>query len=846
MKNILLALSVLLTALTAAAGYPLEGAWYGTNYTLPFAHAYRATEALGVDHKEAIDRDVYHLSRLGLNAFRLHLWDVELTDSAGNLLANDHLDLLDYLIASLEARGIDIVLTAQTNFGNGYPERNTDPNGAYTYRFPKCEVHENPEAQAAQTRYLELLAEHVNPYTGLSYASDPKIVGMEINNEPCHSGTPLEVETYIRKMISVLRRAGWKKPIFYNVSHNPDVTEAYFRAPIDGATYQWYPLGLVSGHTREGNFLPYVDSYDIPFDTIPGFDAPAKVIYEFDPADNLAGYLFPAIARTLRGKGFRWITQFAYDPIDIARFNSEYQTHYLNLAYTPSKALAMMIAAEVVRNTPEGADYGKYPVDTVFGPFTVSARRNLAMMRTPDTYIYSNTTTDGPAGPTDSLRRIAGVGSSPVVSYAGTGAYFLDRLDPTTWRLEVMPDATVVSDPFAKPSLTKEVVVIDTIPHPITISLPGLGKSYEAIPVAYGNASATKAEDGTFIASPGVYLLSSTPRADQRYPAKATYADGHRLIGEYVMPPITPTAPTVIHTPRALAYAGDSLLIEATTAGPVKALTIYPADVSFWREDNHLYPMTETAPGRWAAEIPSWPGAREASYYIVATNEDGTTTTWPNQYPATPLDWDYAPAADSRYTVALTTAGSPVPLLTPSADMDGSLLATIPGVWEGISYTFLPSAPIDADALVISAAPLAAADRLAISKYVGKTMRSLTREDASDARIALRLGPSEGIDSVEVSVVNDDGFTYALTLPVPAEGGIVEAPLAEMALVPTLLNPEPYPVFLQRQFIPDPTTATPLTLTNIDDLRIVADKKADRALRLPILGVWLTTNPSSK
>lgn len=51
--------------------------------------AYSALDRLEVDRKEAIRRDVYHMARLGLNAFRLHLWDVELPDAAGNLLEND-------------------------------------------------------------------------------------------------------------------------------------------------------------------------------------------------------------------------------------------------------------------------------------------------------------------------------------------------------------------------------------------------------------------------------------------------------------------------------------------------------------------------------------------------------------------------------------------------------------------------------------------------------------------------------------------------------------------------------------------------------------------------------------
>lgn len=98
--------------------------FFGVNYTLPFAHAYRAIGYLELDRKAAIDKDVYHISRLGLNAYRIHLWDVELTDGQGNLLENEHLDLMDYLIAKLKERNIHIVITAQTNFGNGYPERN--------------------------------------------------------------------------------------------------------------------------------------------------------------------------------------------------------------------------------------------------------------------------------------------------------------------------------------------------------------------------------------------------------------------------------------------------------------------------------------------------------------------------------------------------------------------------------------------------------------------------------------------------------------------------------------------------------------------------------------------------
>jgi hypothetical protein len=46
------------------------------------------------------------------------------------------------------------------------------------------------------------------------------------------------------------------------------------------------------------------------------------------------------MARSFRRAGFQWATQFAYDPMATAYANTEYQTHYVNLAYTPSKAIA--------------------------------------------------------------------------------------------------------------------------------------------------------------------------------------------------------------------------------------------------------------------------------------------------------------------------------------------------------------------------------------------------------------------------------------------------------------------------------------------------------------------------
>lgn len=820
-----------------------EVSFYGTNYTVPFAHAYRALGTLGVERKRAIDRDVYHMARLGFNGFRLHLWDVELSDSLGNLVENEHLDLLDYLLAQLEKRGIKTVITAQTNFGNGYPERNTDPYGAFTYDYEKCRVHDDPAAIKTQERYIGQLLSHRNPYTGKTYAADPELIAVEINNEPCHSGTEKEVKAYVNRMARAIRRAGWKKPVLYNVSHNYDVTQAFYDADIDGTTYQWYPVNLVAGHERKGNFLPYVDQYDIPFaDKVKGFDGKARVVYEFDPADNLYSYLFPAIARTFRKEGFQWMTQFAYDPTDMAWSNSEYQTHYLNLAYTPQKALAMMIAAEAARDIRRGADYGKYPADTVFGDFMVSARQDLSVLNDGNKFYYTGNNSISPKD-VAALQHVAGRHSSPVVAYEGEGAYFLDLISPGVWRLEVMPDVVLTSDPFAKPSLSKRVGEILYRDNAMSIDLPSLGKRYCFRGIDEDNTRASEARDGKISVYPGVYLLSrdrsllSSFKPDDKF--------GNMALGEFVAPAPREVEPVLVHEAVNAVERGGKLTIHADVASSEvpDSVVLYPGTVSFWNERNRLYPMKRISPYGYEVTIDSVgaDGASRFDYTITVFGKDGSVRTWPSLVSGTPLDWDYlgddAPAGTRRYEIPIVEPRSAVVLLDATAGTDGVELSSIPTDWGGTDFGWRHLAPKGENAVGLRLDRRDNARRVILSKYVADIMSP--RTISPEARIHLSLVDvrDEGIDSVTVAVVNSDGFTYAASVPLRVGEAVVSP--SDMKLTNTLLSPEPYPVFLSREFVPDPATATPLSLDDIERVQLIFDQPSGTSTDVGIKGIWI-------
>lgn len=830
----LAALTVLAVFVTDAR---LSGAYYGTNYTVPFAHACRALGRLGVDRHQAIDRDVYHFGRLGLNAFRLHLWDVELSDGEGNLLDNEHLELLDYLIAQLEKRNIAIVLTAQTNFGNGYPERNTDPNGAFTYKYDKCHVHDIAEAQAAQERYLTQLAGHVNRYTGKPIAADPSIVAIEINNEPCHSGTHEEITAYVDRMARALRGAGFDREVLYNVSHNLWRTSAFYKADIDGTTYQWYPTGLVHGRRRQGNFLPVLDSYDIPFDTVPGYISQPKYIYEYDPADVLDTYLYPAAARTFRKAGFEWVTQFAYDPVDMARFNTEYQTHFLNTAYTPGKAVGMAIAAEVMRRTPVGTDYGKYPADTVFGDFTVSARRNLAMLNDGKYYYHTNRTAEQPRN-VKKLTRIMGVGSSPLVSTDGTGAYFLDRLDKDVWRLEVMPDVVLTSDPFGRPSLRRHVAEIIDAPVAMTITLPGLDAGFDY----QGERGSGRASGGSVSLMPGVYLLGKS-KGFASWPADRVYDSERALrVGEYTMPPVSRDfAAAVMHTPRTRVAPGDSMTVRATVISgtPVDSVVIYPSDVDFWKETNVTYTMKRTGKYEYSATV-GLSGKKDWYKYDIVVFDGAGAATFPSGEAGTPLDWDFGAGRPSgaprHFATAIAGSDAPVVLVDASAGADGAEYSSIPEAWHGAGMRYTAASLgrkgalrlfRDADAPVL--------EEMILTKYVGDIMADHADTEAS--ALVVYTGAVDGKAQMRAAVVSRDGFTYSAPVTLSSDSRCTVR-LDALRPSATLLTPAPYPSFLSRKFVPDYATVPALDPAGIESVLLYAEN-ADAPFSIEVCGITL-------
>lgn len=549
---------------------------FGVNYSPSFAFSYRAIERLGIDHKRAIDIDLNHIARLKLNAYRVHVWEKEISDRQGNIVSNIHLDLLDYIIAECAKKNIKVILTAVSWWGNGYPEPD-QPSDAFTQGYTKNEMNEDRDAIKATKRYLKQFVNHVNKYSGLSYKDDANIIAFELFNEPRHAGKTGKAKAYINELVKAVRSEGVKQPLFYNISEqglNKSFAQEVCTSNIDGIAYQWYPTGLVKNAGLKTNTMLSVASYFDPFAKDLGCEDRAKMIYEFDAADSNLNTMYPAMARSFRAAGFQWATQFAYDPAVIAHTNAEYHTHYMNLLYTPKKAIGLLIAAEVFRQLPrpsngDTASQKDYPANNRFQGVELIPEKNLSILNQSEAFYYSGI---NEAQPVDvkSLKHIAGVESSELIKYSGSGAYFVDKLDNEAWLLEVYPDVLPLQDPYQQPNLQSEVRRLYSSAQSMTINLPSLNAGFHILNLNDSDLNnVTQANKNTIEIKPGKYLLSNN--------LDNLNSSRQAVDSTFLLPPLEPTELAVAHISQRQRNLGDKIEFIVTVAGQASGSEVFLA-----------------------------------------------------------------------------------------------------------------------------------------------------------------------------------------------------------------------------------------------------------------------------
>ena len=786
---------------------------FGVNYTVPFAHAYRSALKLGVDPKQAIDDDIYHFSRLGFDAYRVHVWDTEISDTLGNLFNNEHLELLDYALGKMKEQGMKFVITPIAFWGNGWPEPSEKTPG-FSAKYGKGDCLTNEDAIRAQEKYLYQFLNHVNPHTGLAYKDDPSIVAFEVSNEPHHGQPADSVTRYVNKMVSSMRSTGCEKPIFYNVSHSIHLIDAYYDAPINGGTFQWYPTNLVKGEELKGNFLPNVDRYDIPFADNPEFKKNAKIVYEFDAADIGRSYIYPAMARSFRTAGIQWATHFAYDPTYLAYANTEYNTHYMNLAYTPQKALSLKIASEVFHEVPVYKDYGSYPKNAQFDDFRVSYEEDLAELVINEKYFYTNNTSTIPPAP-KKLKEIAGFGNSPLINYDGQGAYFIDKIEKGIWRLEVMPDAIWVKNPFGSNSLDRTVAVINWNTWSMKIDLPDLGESFSIHPIDEGNAWKSEVNKGEFMIRPGVYLLAMN---EVKNKVEKDQSWKNIQLNDFFAPKTTVKERYVIHEPIDMLSEGAGYTIEATIVDVEEPESVHLIVYAGWRPER--YEMTRKSGYQYEVEIPGSKVEKGVlRYYIVVTGK-GVTSTHPEGITGSPGDWDFD--GSNVYEVNVVSSDAPIYLFNALTDHDAVSSTRARNSLVPLSEPGKAELKIEVNTL--NSRNVGGSDEKEVldfamrysfkEKIRGREERLKTAKELVLSGYAL----TENTSSVQIALISSNGQTYGGMIDLDMEKGDYRIPISDLKKVSQVLLPRPYPTFLPYYF--DNQSNTVFDISKIETIQL--------------------------
>lgn len=770
---------------------------FGVNYTVPFAHAYRTAQKMGIDPKEAIDQDVYHFKRLGFDLYRVHVWDTEISDTLGNLVNNEHLDHFDYLLKKLNEANINYVITPIAFWGNGWPEPDTRTSG-FSHRYGKGDCLTDLNCISAQERYLFQFMNHVNPYNGVAYKDDPRLIAIEVSNEPHHRGEALEVTKFVKSMVEAIKATGCQKPIFYNASHAVHFSDAYFEGGMNGGTFQWYPTGLGYQQEISGNLLPNVNDYNIPFEGSYKKNKGAKLVYEFDAADVGRSYIYPAMARSFRGAGIQIATHFAYDPTFMAQNNTEYNTHYMNLAYTPAKAISLMICGEVFRNIPMYSDFGVYPANLSFGDFSIDYKQDLAIYNSAEKFIYTNTHTVNPRNP-KKLGQIAGVGSSPLVNYQGTGAYFLDKLENGVWRLEVMPDALWVDNPFGRNSPEKIIGLINWKEHQMQVNLSDLKEGFTVHTMDERNISDVLVRGNQFAVSPGTYLIRSTSSKSKQWSPADSFKMGK--MADFVAPQSNVDQAYLKHEPVNEVIENQPLTVDLQYVALQKHQNIQLLVLSGWNSKTIAF--TETKAYQYQAIIPAeMLKVGNLNYYILVEDSSGTIT-YPANKRGKPFDWNFYDRA--AYSIKVVPSQYPIHLFNAQNDTDklvrewrrGFQLVPTQNEFEYECQMKLEKLFV-VDEENLNAVPIY---DYSFKHFIVDEIKSRSQDLKSKTKLVLKgRSLTEAPLKIQIALVMNDGSSFGAMLEVGKELNEYRLNLADLKPVKTVTLPRPYPSFLPYYF----------------------------------------------
>ena len=517
-----------------------EVALWGNNYYPQSWYEHKYLKEGNADFHKVINTDLADLvpnedghtatgSPNRIDVIRIHVFDSEISDGEGNLIHNEHLDLLDYLVSKCNENGIYLWLTPIAWWGSPSPNVRAD---AFSTTTPMQAMLLSPKALQIQQRYTKQFLEHVNPYTKRRLVDEPCLVLFEIINEPLYWswGELLDLSSrphgkvwardktkentdedpnvayrkqirqewnsqlpgqdwefadtwnvyqyqrvlhYIKAMYQTIRETGAKQPIAYAawLRHVPAVDAAIADSPCETITFSIYPGGLTqTPQADKKNLLSSTADNDLP----EILKEKARLVYEFDASDTLHQIdLYPAIARYFRNRGAQVACQFQYDSLFNAPHNQAWSTHYLNVQHTPQRWTSFLIGGETFRTLSRGHQWNPAnPDEGIFPNTAVSYSKNAALFCAEDLFMSARPVDWTPLTLPKEPKRMISVGSTTYYDYDGTGIVDV-KIQGDTATVKLYPDVKRLKEDTLRGSVQEPLTKLETGNHLFKMKMPG-------------------------------------------------------------------------------------------------------------------------------------------------------------------------------------------------------------------------------------------------------------------------------------------------------------------------------------------------------------------------------------
>ncbi len=382
-------------------------------------------------------------------------------------------------------------------------------------------------------------------------------------------------------------------------------------------------------------------------------------------------------------------------------------------------------------------------------------------MNSDEEFYYTNSTSTQPQN-ISKLKHIAGIGSSPVVQYEGTGAYFLDKIEDGMWRLEVMPDAISIRDPFERASPKKEVVRIRVRPNIIKINLPGI--------------------QNTFSVPRGKYLI------------KKKGIDTLTELEEF------PTSHStdelfVVHHPFNEVTLNKTFTISATIAAidtADKVSVELRPPTGRWR----TLPMQRSNAYEYKSDVPVdmiKPGI--ISYRILIRKKNDDAYTFPGGFKGNPFAWDEY--RNETWQTFVATDNGPLELFNPTTDRTKIILYNPD--WRNNTIEYITSNKPKQLVLKATMNKPVTGQFLGWQYFFGDNISGRKSELSSFSKLVVKARSQQEMKA-KITIITTDADAFAATISLTKDWKEVEIPLNSFQKDSFLLLPRPYPGFLPLRF----------------------------------------------